>query len=85
MRAASAIQWGWRPASCTTWRSMPAPSARSIDSADPRANSSEATISDTTSDAPNRWAMRRSPASVTPDIGASATQPSKATGPIERA
>lgn len=47
-----------------------APSARSRDSSLPRTNSSDATISETTRPAPQRWAMRRITTSVTPDIGA---------------
>ena len=79
--AASAIHAGSRPASCTTWTSMPDPSARRRDSSFAVASSREATISDTTSPAPRRAAIRRNTTSVTPDIGASRTALRAVTGP----
>lgn len=73
--AASAIGAASRPASCTEVGRPAASSARALARTEGLAVSisPEATISDTTSPAPNRATMRRNGRSVMPAIGASST------------
>ena len=59
IRAPSAIQRGSQPASWTTWKPVPCPSARNAASGLPWIRSSQAVISDTTSPAPSRVTSRR--------------------------
>ena len=72
--AASAIGAASRPTSCTEVAPSPVPSsARARASGCARSISSDATISDVTSPAPNPATTRRSGRSVIPAIGASST------------
>ena len=74
MRAASAIQPGSRPASCTAVASSASPSSARARTPGLAATISWlATISDTTSPAPRRATSRRNGRSVMPAIGASRT------------